>query len=298
MPVIFLTKMGSSPDVRGQSATQSECAGAHDKEMTAMQLAPRIARLGTMAIGLGIGAALATIPGTAAADTWPPPFDPNDFAISIDGYTLFHDGTATATSGSGDIAIADGANSTATATGGPFDSATAYGDDTNAISGGGNGYLDTASAVGDNSLATAEDGNFDTAQALGNGDNAGAESGNFDSASVSGGTTSLALAGYGNNDTATVLGTFSGSEATYGNDNMASVINTGTSAEDTAFAGGNTSVTTVLGNDDIATVFGTGSDATSGSDASTPGDFDLAAVFGDMLHTMATGVDNLFQILS
>jgi hypothetical protein len=69
----------------------------------------RIGRLGLLA-GLGLVAALAT-PGAASADT----FDPNDFAISIDGITLFQVGTATAHSALGDIAIADGNNSTAIA---------------------------------------------------------------------------------------------------------------------------------------------------------------------------------------
>ena len=86
-----------------------------------------IGRFGGLALGLGIGAALAAMAGTAAAEPVSPP-DPNvaasldaaaaslgsgaadpfsasdlNVAISIDGMTLVHDGTATATSGTGDL---------------------------------------------------------------------------------------------------------------------------------------------------------------------------------------------------
>src|SRR5260370_3641773 len=64
-----------------------------------MTHATRIARLPGLAVGLGIGAALAATPGVASAD---------DFQISIDGMDLFPTAgnTATATSGMGDFAIA------------------------------------------------------------------------------------------------------------------------------------------------------------------------------------------------
>ena len=45
-----------------------------------------IGRLGMLAVGLGIGAAVAAVgypPGIASAD--PTAFDPNNFAVSIDG---------------------------------------------------------------------------------------------------------------------------------------------------------------------------------------------------------------------
>src|SRR5277367_4928350 len=105
---------------------------------------------GGLAVGLGIGAALAATAGTAAADPLSP-LDPNvaaasvdavtgtlgtaaadpaalpdlNIAISVDGITLLQEGSATATSGTGDLAIAFGAGSDASATGGLFDTATA-----------------------------------------------------------------------------------------------------------------------------------------------------------------------------
>jgi hypothetical protein len=52
-------------------------------------------------------------------------------------------------------------------------------------------------------------------------------------------------------------------------------------------------------NFDIATVVGTDSSAISGADLTThtPGSFDLAAAFGDMLHANATGGNFLVDIL-
>jgi hypothetical protein len=102
-----------------------------------------ITRLGGLAVGLSVGAAMAATAATAAADPLPP-FDPSNLAISIDGMTLFQEGTATATSGMGDIAIADGANSFATATGGLFDYASAEGPNSDAFVS--TGSFDTATA--------------------------------------------------------------------------------------------------------------------------------------------------------
>src|SRR5277367_4028343 len=109
---------------------------------------------GLLTVGLGIGAALAATPGVASADPVSP-LDPNvaaasvdgvtgtlgtaavdpaalpdpDIAISFSGITLLQEGTANATSGTGDLAIALGANSDADAdaAGGIFDSAFAVG---------------------------------------------------------------------------------------------------------------------------------------------------------------------------
>src|SRR5271168_1253723 len=92
-----------------------------------------IGRLGGLALGLGIGAALAALAGNAAAASLgsaaADPFSASDLnvAISIDGMTLVQDGSATATSGTGDLAIAFGADSQAIATGGTLDSAFADG---------------------------------------------------------------------------------------------------------------------------------------------------------------------------
>ncbi|MGH3967382.1 MAG: hypothetical protein ACRDTV_04490, partial [Mycobacterium sp.] len=59
---------------------------------------------------------------------------------------------------------------------------------------------------------------------------------------------------------------------------------------------------TVLGNNDIATVFDpfatVGSTATAGAIEDFPGNFDLGAVFGDMLHSFAAvGGNFLVDIL-
>src|ERR1700722_17337889 len=88
-----------------------------------------VARLGMLAVGLGIGAAVASTPGVARAD---------DFQISIDGMDLFSTvgNTATAFSGSGDIAIAFGDGASASAVGGTGDFALAAGSDAEAGAGG------------------------------------------------------------------------------------------------------------------------------------------------------------------
>jgi hypothetical protein len=73
--------------------------------------------------------------------------------------------------------------------------------------------------------------------------------------------------------------------AEFGNGDLASIIDTG-STGDTATASGNTDIASVLGDDSSATAGGPGNY-----------DYDLAAVFGDMLHAVASGgnglVDNL-----
>jgi hypothetical protein len=112
-----------------------------------------LARLGMLAVGLGIGATVASTPGIASADGL-------DFQISIDGYdplpTAGH--SATATSDMGDFAIAFGNGATATAVGGTGDFAMADGND--AVAGTG-GNSDTAI---DNVVSGINDlnpGNFD-----------------------------------------------------------------------------------------------------------------------------------------
>jgi hypothetical protein len=95
-----------------------------------------LARLGILAVGIGIGGAVASMPGIAAADStsdWVSVVDgflsggalsaadstPElNLAISFDGMSLFQDGTAHAYSGTdGDFAVANGAGATATAYG-------------------------------------------------------------------------------------------------------------------------------------------------------------------------------------
>jgi hypothetical protein len=149
-----------------------------------------VARLGMLAVGLGVGAAVAHAP-VASADSssdWlssidsflgggavPAPATGLNLDISFDGYTLVHEGTAYADTTSGDysLAIADGDNAEALAfgTGG---SAYADGSDAYAYSAGGTG--DVAAADGTNAFAEAggESGDTgadgDTALDIGNND--------------------------------------------------------------------------------------------------------------------------------
>jgi hypothetical protein len=84
-----------------------------------MKNALGIGRLGMLAVGLGIGAAVAATPGIASATS--------DFDISIDGVDIFNSGgSATAESGVGDVAIAIGPNSNAISEGGLGDFASAF----------------------------------------------------------------------------------------------------------------------------------------------------------------------------
>jgi hypothetical protein len=110
--------------------------------MNIMAKARGLARLGMLAVGLGVGATVASTPGIASADSL-------DFQISIDGYDLLPtaDNSATATSEMGDFAIAFGNGATATATGGTGDFAMADGSD--AVAGTG-GNSDTAIDIGNN----------------------------------------------------------------------------------------------------------------------------------------------------
>src|ERR1700722_16384571 len=98
----------------------------------------RSGRLGMLAVGLGIGAALASTPQMASADTSTDPFSwidqalgglavpaadaaaPLDIQVSISGIDLFStvDNTATANSVFGDIAIAIGNGAVTDSSGG------------------------------------------------------------------------------------------------------------------------------------------------------------------------------------
>jgi hypothetical protein len=244
------------------------------------------ASLGVGAVGLGIGAALIAFPGVAAADPSSPmvpgtaavdpfslltpdaaqPSSGLDIAISINGTTLFDVGNATATSGTGDIAIAIGNDADASATGGIFDSALAVGNST------------TFNGVTGHTVATAAGGNFDSASAIG--------------------TDSVAYAGIGNGDSAIVLGNLGSAAAEDGDDNLAAILSTNIEG-DGAGAGGDLDVhgQEIPGNNDIALVVGEGSGANSGSDLLTAGNSDLAAVFGDMLAAAEYGVNNMVDIV-
>ena len=255
-------------------------------------------RLGVLAVGLGIGAAVVST-GTAAAD---------DFQISIDGMDLFPTAgnTATATSGMGDIAIAFGANSDAIAEGG-------FGDFAYADSTGSSG----AQAVAGDQVAGATGNNFDVANATGNNSFAGAGNtfGNFpdttgssfDSASAVGGgpgAESEALAGLnGSGDSASAVGQnaeslagFSLNAAAPANFDSASALgNLSTPINAVAVAGGGG--LGLGGSGDSAFVvdpFGTlGSSAVAG----LGNNFDLAGALGDHLTATATGANFVVDIL-
>src|ERR1700722_2903915 len=156
-----------------------------------MNRANAIGRLGILAVGLGI--AVAATSSIAAADSTavdPTAFDPSalitdpvpaasglDVAISIDGHTLFQEGTAYASSGTDDIAIAYGADSDAEA------------GDTESP-----GTGDFAFADGPGSYADSGIGDYDSATAIGSGSEAIAGSGDGDSAFADG-TDTTAVAG-------------------------------------------------------------------------------------------------------
>jgi hypothetical protein len=117
---------------------------------------------------LAIGAAVASTPGVASADDL-------DFQISIDGYDLLPttDNSATAVSGTGDMAIAWGDGSNALSVGGFGDFAAAEGTDATAKAGGTSASsFDSAIDIGNNTEpgvgVIAGNGSDDIAYADGN----------------------------------------------------------------------------------------------------------------------------------
>lgn len=278
-----------------------------------------IARLGMLAVGLGLGAAVASTPGVASADSstdWLSSFDsllgaaavpvvPSalDYQISIDGYDLFPTAgnTATATSGMGDVAIAFGSGSDAVAEGGFGDFASADGPGGLAIAG--------------DEVAGATGNNFDFASATGNGSNAAAGNpvgqfpdatgSSFDFASTDG-ANSAALAGFnGSGDSASAIGQnveslagVSANAADPANFDSTSILgnlSTPTTVVSDAIAGGGSSG--LGGSGDSAFVldpFGTvGSEAVAGLGSN----FDLAGALADNLSATATGSNFLVDIL-
>jgi hypothetical protein len=242
-----------------------------------MSHAKVIGRLGMLAVGLGIGAAMAALPGIAAADSNAldaAAFDPSaliadpapaisglNLAISVDGVSLFQSGTASASSGTDDIAIAYGSGSYADAGGtsepGTGDYAFADGTDSSAYAG--SGIADTAQAFGSGSFAGSGSGNGDTAYADGAGTTA--ESGG----TQTGGVVDIA----GNNDYASAVGTNDVADA---------------SALVNGMYGSSSG--------DIATIIGNSSDAFSGA-----GSYDFAGVLADSLTSTATGSNFLFDLM-
>jgi hypothetical protein len=227
------------------------------------------ARVGILAVGLGIGAAVAHTP-VASADTstdWLSSIDTLlggavpaadststlDYQISIDGKDLFPTtgNLATATSGTNDIAIAYGDGANASATGGTGDFSLASGTNALANAGGSASDIgannDTAIDIGTNLHGVSSDGAF-----AGNADLIG---------NTSGGT--------GSNDTAIDIG------------NNGSVAGTSPNGADGAFAGAGGLVgQTGDGNSDTAITVGNLNGWGDGS-AAVAGNHDSASGYGN-----------------
>lgn len=192
-----------------------------------------LAGLGMMAVGLGIGGAVVSMPGIAAADSsfdWLSAVDSFmsggalsaadttpalNLAMSFDGMSLFQAGTAHAYSGAnGDIAIANGAGANAYAYG-TDNYASVDGVGSTAVAGGSNAALagssadNTAFVFGDNSYgwagttSAANPGSFNYAVIFGDGDKAfaggnAAGAGSYDGAYVEGNNLGTATAQGGN----------------------------------------------------------------------------------------------------
>jgi hypothetical protein len=252
-----------------------------------------IGRIGIIGVGLSVGGALAAMPGVASAD---PTTDPNilsvidpsalvqdvfpaadpapNIAISIDGLTLLQDGTASATSGTGDFAIAIGNDASATAIGGVGNMASAYGTDATATATDGNFNFASANSVFSTTggTATAGGGNFDVAQEGGLNGVAEAENGSFDSAYALTGASGTAIAEFGNGDVATNIG------------------------DGFTQAGGTSD--SLLGNADFAENLGSLMSAIAGSSDTASGSFDIAAILAQgTADANATGANFLVDIL-
>lgn len=283
-----------------------------------MSSAIRLGGLAVLAMGVGIVAAVTIEAGTASADAGSlqadpstavdamvllpsDPSTPTDIDISIDGMDVFNGGgTASATSGMGDIAIAIGPHAFALANGG-------YGDFASAYSTGSNGAFVIA---GDNATG-ATGNNFDFASAVGN--NATAEAGDtdgspditgssFDYASTVGNSASSQAGLNGSNDMASIFGNNAFASSGDSNDAAAPANFDSASIWTNLFASTtNTSVAWAGGvaggsTNDLAFVvdpFGTvGSTATAGLGYN----FDLAGALGDQLNALSSGADFVSHI--
>jgi hypothetical protein len=203
-----------------------------------------------------------------------------NLAISVGGATLLQSGSATASSGLGDIAIAFGANSNATATGGFLNTATAFGAHSTAVSQG--GFDNLATAMGTNSSAQTSAGHFAEASAFGTNSAAATSQGYLNSARAFG-TNAAASAGGGNTDTATALGNNSTAQALNGTSNFADALGAGS----TASCGGTSP--TAPGSFTVASVVGTNSTAHASGNLTVFGTGGLAVALGNTLDADATG---------
>lgn len=229
-----------------------------------------IGRLSLLAVGLGIGAAVASTPGVASADT--------DIQISIDGMDLFPTtgDTASAYSGMGDFAIAIGNGSVAEAGAGPdfFGSPLSP------------GTFDTAFADGAGSLAASGQGDLDSAFADGAGTIAGA-----------GGASGVT----GNDDIGAAIGQYAEAESGVftnvpsSNDVALVVDQAANPLGSTANAGdGNFDISSVFGDNSTALTGGAG--AVGEATAPSSGSFDLASALADNTNAVASG-NNMVDIL-
>ena len=278
-----------------------------------MKSARYIGRVGGLAIALGTGVWLASVPWSAAADPdWsaldltslsglgltdllpPGPVEPAvNIDISYDGKTLLHMGDATAHSGTNDLAIAYGDGSTADA---------GYGSTTGGLSL--VGQHDSAFADGAGSTANAGGGDGDYATASNGGT---ADSGFFE-------TNGTSVTG-GSDDVARASGAGSTADAVGQSDNTATASDGGTADSgfydagthlfnggigDSANADGTGSLADAgFGNSDKADVFGTDSTALAGgfdSITGTAGSNDIAEAFGHGLTANAATGSNLTVI--
>jgi hypothetical protein len=300
------------------------------------------ARLGMLAVGLGIGVAVAHSP-VASADSssdWlssidsllggsalPAPSSGLDLAISFDGYSLLHDGSATASTNSGDysFAIAEGAGSSAYA-GGIGESA--YADGAGATASADGGLGDVAEAYGTNAYAAAggdtgdTSATYDTAIDIGNNDvpttgySDGAFAGNADLvANPSGGTGAYDTAidiGNNTNDVSEAVG---GSDGAYagagglnggtgdGNNDTAIDFGINSGQGDGSFAdGGNGNYASESGSitgEDEGVLAGFGNDNTVVDDASyTTNDYGGFAEGGNDNYVSVLGPENTFASAS
>jgi hypothetical protein len=290
-----------------------------------MKSATSIGRVGGLAVALGVGAWLASVPWLAAADPDTSGLDATaldpsallgsaaadpsglDFAVSYDGMTLFHMGDATATTpvGGDNLAIAYGDGSVA-------ESGTYTADGITST-----GTGDYAFADGAGSTAVASGGASDSATAS---DGATAYSGpefdpysadfgptigpaSYDSANASG-AGSVADAGGGdlsfNTATASDGGTAdSGFGYTPPATGTVGTLYDGGIGDHATASGAGTIADAGYGNGDIASVSGTDSTALAGGIGSTTlttGNFDFAGAFGNSVDANATPGSDLFQI--
>ena len=238
-----------------------------------------VGRVGGLAVGLGIGSAIATLPWVASADvtdTMTPDVglaadvasllpaadaaaSTPDFAISYDGMSLLQEGNASATTVAGNFGLA-----------------IAHGDGSNAVDNGCSTALRQRHRqhvlrrrrFGHISIANGADsitnvnGDTNFVEATGYDSNASAVLGNSNTVIASGADSQSQVLG-GSNDLVTVNG-------------ASDLADTGSSHDILTIVGNNDSQAFTQGLHDIALIFGDDSSATAGG-----GDYNLAAVFGD-----------------